>query len=554
VVAVEPAAKTAPPTPEPPKSDAGAPGTETKPADPAASVDPAKGGTSIFEPGAFKHDDHGQEAAHGAAEPGKEAPAEEGAAKADPKTDAPDPVTDPGATVRFFIGKGLGWPALKDAYGKQQAQMTALFLFRKEIVDSILNKLVAEQKGEIGYESNGSANLTSDYDLSLFDKGKGIGNPAEAIKLFNERFRGVWGCESGTAFDTNVYDKGDAMPIKGVERNKDVVAAEKAIGAENATVQDVAALVKVRRYMPNDGDKPSEGSSAWDTYCEKSQEAVSPDEQHAGRQALKENQKEANAQYVKSEEDLEARIQLLKQQNQTQSEADLKLQASNQLYGEELAKVQAARKTQAEKLADLEAARKLQDGAQKELAIKAAEDGLKAAALAIKTAMSVSLNFANEAYNSEGALVDVVGNQQGAVRGALGLEKGAPGSTQELTKQDEVSSFNEQYGDALKDLQHYGGADPVTMGVQTSKYIDRFISVGMAICDKKPADPKAVQAKAELLGMQDSNLQLKAMRGAPELPRDKAPKLMKDVAGDSAEAYADKLTRLNMMINAIARG
>src|SRR5262249_39087537 len=53
-----------------------------------------------------------------------------------------------------------------------------------------------------------------------------------------------------------------------------------------------------------------------------------------------------------------------------------------------------------------------------------------------------ALLFANEAYLSAGPVRHIVGN----IQTKMGME---------LTKQDKLSSFNEQWGDALKDLHHY---------------------------------------------------------------------------------------------------
>jgi hypothetical protein len=525
--------------------------------DPASSVDPKKGGKSIFAGGIVRHyvEGSGEDDFDESSDSGFEEPVGE---TVEPVLDqpAPDPTVDPGKTVRFFIAKGLGWPAIKEAFGPDPQRMTALVEFRRQVVNALLDTLcTVDQKGEVGYESNGSVNLTSDYDLSVFDKGKGLGSPADVVKGFNERFRAQWGCESGTAFDTNIYDKGDALPTRGVAPHPDVVKAQEAIGAENGQVQDVAALVKVRCYMPNDEEGDPRFSAAWDAYCRKSQEAISSDPSHPTRKRLAENQREANQQFIDSEVALAEKIEQLRAQGSAQSEEDLELHASNALYGEALDKVQAARREEAGQLRALQNARKIQDPTARESAIRIAEEALEAAELKIKKTMSVSLNFANEAYNSEGALVDVVGNQQGAVKAAVGTANPAfPDGKKPLTPQDILSSFNEQYGDALKDLRHYG-SDPVVCGIQTSKYVDRFIKAGLEICKTGSDNPIAKQAAGELQAMVQPNSSLKAMRGDKDLPRDKAPSLIAQVGGAvSADAYADKLTRLNITMNAIMRG
>jgi hypothetical protein len=87
--------------------------------------------------------------------------------------------------------------------------------------------------------------------------------------------------ESGTVFDTNVYDKGDAMPIKGVESDPVILEAQSRAEVGNDAIQDVAALVKVRRYMPNDEKDNPTKSTAWDQYVIRVQGAMTDEGQRA---------------------------------------------------------------------------------------------------------------------------------------------------------------------------------------------------------------------------------------------------------------------------------
>ncbi len=54
----------------------------------------------------------------------------------------------------------------------------------------------------------------------------------------------------------------------------------------------------------------------------------------------------------------------------------------------------------------------------------------------------------------------------------------------ELTKDECLDSFNEQLGDFLKDLQHYGDADPGVAIIQSSKYLDRLLDAALLISDR----------------------------------------------------------------------
>jgi len=44
-----------------------------------------------------------------------------------------------------------------------------------------------------------------------------------------------------------------------------------------------------------------------------------------------------------------------------------------------------------------------------------------------------------------------------------------------LSREERLESFNEQLGDFLKDLAHYGDADPGVAIIQSSKYLDRML-------------------------------------------------------------------------------
>jgi FtsZ-binding cell division protein ZapB len=487
---------------------------------------------SIFPQGAFSGGGHGPEQQqHGAAPP-------EGNQTNGAMPDLPDPLQDPATVVARYKEKG-GWNALRNDFKKDEPRMRALTGYRERVVNQILDGLVAKQQGKIGYESNGSSTPTSDYDLSIFDKGTGQGNPAIAVKEFNDTFRAQFGMESGTVFDTNVYDKGDAMPIKGVETDPVIVEAQSRAEVGNDAIQDVAALVKVRRYMPDDEKGNPTKSTAWDQYVIRVQGAVTDAGQRA---AFVERAKLAQKQYEDSETAIAAKIQELMNAGGGGNADDIRLQASNALYAAELAKVQALRQKRIEEVA---AYKDEQNPRLKERHMKEIER----LTLEIKSAMSMSLNFANEAYNSEGALLDIVGNQQGALAAALQV----PGAQKKLTDQEKLSSFNEQYGDALKDLQHYG-AEPETCGVQVSKYLVRFIKVGKEICEDNKENPEAGKQLGILAAMEAPNAQLKEMRADAKKDRSNVKQLMKQVAGETAAEYADKLTNLNIAINGIARG
>ena len=92
-------------------------------------------------------------------------------------------------------------------------------------------------------------------------------------------------------------------------------------------------------------------------------------------------------------------------------------------------------------------------------------------------------------------------------------------------------------------------------GIQVSKYLERFILAAQHVLTRQAGHPDAAAVSAELAAMVAPNAKLKAMRGNKDLPRDEAPALIEQVAGAlSPEAYANKMTRINILVNAIARG
>jgi hypothetical protein len=126
--------------------------------------------------------------------------------------------------------------------------------------------------------------------------------------------------EAGTVFDTNVYDKGDALPTSGVTRPKAVVDAEQRAQVGNNEIQDIAALVKVRRYMKNDVKDNPAFSSEWDKYCKQALQAV---ENEARKQALEANMEAAQEQYAASEVAMKKKFDELRKEGAV-NEEDLK--------------------------------------------------------------------------------------------------------------------------------------------------------------------------------------------------------------------------------------
>lgn len=137
---------------------------------------------------------------------------------------------------------GNSWVNAKQKYGANKDEMQKLANYRKERVDEWLKKTLPpwemEEGPGKGWVSVGSADPTSDYDISLNKHGKKdkeIRMDYQFVQDFNAWFRKEFHGEGGTVFDTNLY--ASAPPL----------VKEDGPGAKST--HDVAALMKMRRYM-----------------------------------------------------------------------------------------------------------------------------------------------------------------------------------------------------------------------------------------------------------------------------------------------------------------
>jgi hypothetical protein len=140
----------------------------------------------------------------------------------------------------------------------------------------------------------------------------------------------------------------------------------------------------------------------------------------------------------------------------------------------------------------------------------------------VARAQALKMFYANEAYQSEGPFAHVVTAGQAVetdIRTALAKKQAGDDSAfnqlseevraawnESASQEDNVTalvsaekkerriglppeqclqSFNEQLGDFLKDLEHYGDDDPGVAIVQSSKYLDRLIDAARLMVDKK---------------------------------------------------------------------
>jgi hypothetical protein len=357
--------------------------------------------------------------------------------------------------------------AIKAAYKNDPASAQAIVDAREQWVDGVL-KALGDKYG-VDLRAVGSTSLTSDYDLQLLARRLGAAaeaggdprhNVAKVLAEFNARARDFFGAESATALDTNVYDFGEAM-LRASGDAPDFKSDNPMYRNENERLQDIMSLAKVRRYIGPEvqerklsrEEAQKQSKEAWEKYIE-AELALTPKEM---RREIEARMREAEKRYEAAEKTIDANVEKLVAERgengaRTEDAANLRLEAANELYVAALAKVDALR---AKRDKALDALAKNPDDARR-------REAVDQYTLLIRQEMAAAVLFANEVYNSEGAVIHIVGEQAG-----LGVK---------AKKTELVQSLREQFADALKDLSpnHYG-SDPDRAAVQTSKYLGRFL-------------------------------------------------------------------------------
>jgi hypothetical protein len=308
----------------------------------------------------------------------------------------------------------------------------------------------------------GSQTLTSDYDVSFVGPGE-----AWAVTAFNRRFRTQWGKESGSVFDTNVYNAGGYLPPPDLaERSAEEQRTDAIVTAEGQAayerVEDVLSLVKVAKFIGDEGQWRAFGSGIL-TSLSGEQKAQAAQNLDRAWQLYQQTQAavEARKQQVMDEQ-LAKGVRVDAGNRQQQEE--LEMTASNLLYEEKLRAVQAAQERRDAYLA-----------ARRSAALRGeplgADDEVQLDLLnvAMRDAQGEALLFANEPYYSQGATMHVVGK----------LQREKPETPEQqrlkLSAAEVLQSINEQFGDFLKVLgEHSGDAFAVSL-IESSKYLYRLL-------------------------------------------------------------------------------
>ncbi|MCT7983115.1 DUF4157 domain-containing protein [Laspinema sp. A4] len=397
--------------------------------------------------------------------------------------------------IRDKLKECQSWDKVKQLYASQKESMWKFFDFRQWYVDSLINVLRDKYPTLIA-KSVGSQDPTSDYDITISTPNSG--EDVEAIEWFNIQVRKEFGVEPGTLFDTNLYAKDylkvqeniDESAISDQKPDADLEQPDGVLGAMGHLSQDVAALVKQRRYMKQvewdryvdevvqSIDDPArkkltllqyeEADSVYQIFAhellEKVEEENDPDlpKKTGAHPITLGPEEEAALSQIKSPDNKlrsMLRDQLLgseKLQAITHENPDLVLQKSNQLYLERMRKVRQIQAT-IRQLGDQE---------------KFSEQ-VKVLRAQVKQILGEACFFAAEAYHSEGAVKHIVAGIQGSKNPE---QKAAIMSS--LKPEHFLQSFNEQLGDFLKDLNHYAGAQDGKIFYRSSKYLYRlFLAV-----------------------------------------------------------------------------
>jgi hypothetical protein len=487
-----------------------------------------------------------------------------------PKAKPTAPAEKPEVALLWFACRGMGWNEIKASYirndlgpapdkdlswkdpGLAKALQSsrnealeginAMKTLRDTTVNGMLDMLINKGHQELRFTAAGSDNPTSDYDVQLYDAGGLNGNPGKVIAEFNTLFRQRYGCESGTLFDTNLYDPSFRMPREDAVENAEINASEQRVAPANDDAQIIGSLAKIRKFA---------SEKTWKTFADGLKAGLTGTDLERATQQLEqasEQIKGYNKAIADRKNEIIARDPAFASVANT---PDGELRVKNELYAKKLEDVQKARQTQGKILEEMKRATA---GTREGL-----KEKLDGATQARKAAMVEATLFAHEAYHSEGPMIDVVGNQQGVIKRAAHYPGHVAGEgrsqwgerwqmdNRPLRRAEMLGSFNEQVGDALKDIRHYGheapaGSDPFgKTTVQASKYVQRLF---------KMARESGVELTPHEKDFEKVNAQLKKLRDEGGPPDDKLKADLAAVGIENVAALEACLQELAVRVNA----
>lgn len=367
------------------------------------------------------------------------------------------------STIKIRTKKS-NWEKIKLAQiNRSPLIMRAMMEFREQYVRHTVKLIIDNLKQEnienpefikkletVEIKAFGSTNLTSDFDLTIgftHDKddesGLELMISSSILGQFNRMFRENFDCESGSFFDTNLYAEGllpDITNEIGIKNTEGTWVGGKGpyqwtnqrLRAEHNLNQTILSLVKVRKFM---------GEEQWQKYRESIEINVADDNQLRTRKMFD----KVSAIYDEAfgiKGQLATKMKALTSQTDIKLNDNLALTASNSLYTEMLESIN------------------FEDLKHKS---KGDKDKLKVL-LSLKLGMATI--YAHEAYFSEGAIRDVVVNQQ-----ILKEES----SKIAISPSQACQSLNENLGDFTKELSNFQNKNFSTVAIHASKYMGRTL-------------------------------------------------------------------------------
>lgn len=413
-----------------------------------------------------------------------------------------------GECLAYYKAYGSNWFALKDALrgrAKPDHPMTPeimwdLWNYRKRTVDAAIEALRKRYPTLIA-KSVGSRDLESDYDLTVSTPGSG--DDVKAVADFNKLIKAKMGNPPGIVFDTNLYVK-DFMAVNenignaAVEDNPLEQPHQQLFGTTDRADQDVAALIKQRRYMEvedydefmgevTEGLNEEQRAAVVQQYeeaesifqlsqkvqIERAKElGITSDrlEEWLGRAEVLERVRDAlkvklakAGSFAKLDEKTKGDFKQLSKR-QAEIEFGMKKVLAELEHENEAAFLEMNNELYLQQMAEV---RQVQERMRAEEATGNVEkaEALKAQA---KKLMGTAIFFANEAYHSEGAVQHIVAGVQGS-------DEQKEEALAKLDPSTLLQSFNEQLGDFFKDLGHYSDKADGEIFYRSSKYLVRLL-------------------------------------------------------------------------------
>ena len=365
-------------------------------------------------------------------------------------------------------------------------------------------------------DSVGSESVTSDIDLSAKGENTEIG-----VSMINTAFNAQYGTEPGAFFDINVYSsdwmfKPTELSAKGA---KNIVMAptseamdttEVELNPENQKRKDdrneVWSMVKIRRNMTEDD---------WDTYTEHVLLGIEDNQAEKDETLIKFS--EVDAEYTTFYNTVERETNKLKEAvdfEEKQQNSAFKDKNRKDRMGEEALEMQASNIEYEKIILEVKRLRLEIKELQKEP--KAPRATIEELLLKVHDGVARGLTYANEVYATEGAVLNTVLGDQGAVKKLK--EKQAEDSsiesyTYQLSKEQYLQAVNENVGDTLHSLKH-NEEDPQYAVYRAGKYIARLCSATTKLIN--PTEPSSIAGYDTLSEIGEKSVEEKALEAGSD--------------------------------------